>query len=292
MKPNLKRKILKGFLSGIIFPLSSCYGTVVECDNPNNHVHKYTSPQYNIDLLLWFETNKELDIYENKYDRTDTMIDITTEDENYFKLLKEKKLTEITDESGRDFLYRQMKNNAHDIMKFYFEYYTYEEVTKTDSDGKKTTETERVHHDGWTTNPRHPDNTGDIIIYHTRFRLAKVIKENGEWVVKEISVDDPQKYWDEYNYFKYPTAFKDDNNLEVVHKKKKKNKKELPYLNADELGGYSHIDTTTEGYQNWLNEKKSNMIENDKISFLNQDNIESISLYSTKQKILVKSKNK
>lgn len=294
MKKNNKMKIVKGILSGIVLPLSSCYGTVVECDNKNNHVHKYVSNEYDIDLWLWFETHKELDVYEDKYKRTDTMIDITAEDENYFRLLKANKITEISDESGRDFLYRQMKDNAHDTMKFYYEYYTYEEVTKTESDGTKTTETQKTLHDGWSTNPNHHHNTGDIRIYHTRFKLSKVVKENGKLTVKEIVVDDPQKYWDEYNYFKYPTyptLFKNDNNLEEVHVDREKNKWELPYLNVDEITPFTNIDTTTEGYQNWLNKEKTSMIDTDEISFLNQNNIETISLYPSKQKVLVYTKN-
>ena len=291
MKTNLKRTIIKGILGGIVIPLSSCYGNVIDCGEEDKHAHEVVSESYGIRFYHYFGRT-ERDVYERIYKTTDNIIKLTKEDERFFRFLETKNLTELTDDSGRDFLYRQMKNNVHDTISFYFEYYTEEEVTETDSEGNKTTKTERVHHDGWSPNPRHPDNTGHYIIYHTRFRLSDVMKEDGSWVAKEIIVDDPQKYWDEYHYFNYPTAFKNDNNLVVVQTEIKwTDRYKLPDLDADKEGGFSHIDTTTEGYQNWLNGKKSSMIDTDEISFLEQNNIETISLYPSKQKVLVYTKN-
>jgi hypothetical protein len=197
------------------------------------------------------------------------MINITSEDEKYYRFLNDNKITRLDVDSGlnMNYLYNQIYSNSHDVLEFYYYYETRDEVTKEDEDGNEYTEVQINIHDGYSTDPYHHDNTGKIKITHTMFVLNKVIYKNGKWTLDTIKVDDPQEYWNEYNYFKIPTWIDNQNNLTTVYVERDDYEVyQLPFLNVDEITPFTNVDTTTEGYRKWYSENKTSFIESDGIT--------------------------
>ena len=90
----------------------------------------------------------------------------------------------------------------HDYLRFYYEYWTTEIETYTDSEGNTQTRTKRVHHDGWTDNPYHSDNTGRVRLYHHMYYGYNLVYKKGKYRLEQSPLaNDVREIIFEFPYF-------------------------------------------------------------------------------------------
>ena len=211
-----KRLTAIGLVLTLGVPLVGC-AEKAECEIPESHVHLYTKDaDKDIRLQTFF-----LGEYTNwdGYQRQDEYIKITKDDERAYDRLNGKFLG--TD--NWDYLYFQMAHH-HDYLRFYYEYWTTEIETYTDSDGNTQTRIKNVHHDGWTDNPYKSDNTGKVRLYHHKYYGYRLVCEEGKYrIEKSPLVDDIREIIDEYPYF-------DEDCVTTVYETFKFKKRELGNL--------------------------------------------------------------
>lgn len=262
-------KYKKALLSSALVTLLGCdLRTYVPCDNENNHVHEYVAGN-GTRIWLWQETGKEVENYEFYYNRTDNMMNITSEDEKFYKFLKKKKLArlDVASNKNMNYLYSLLYRYANDTLEYYY-YDSYRKFTpQFDDDGNFTgVKDELVEDYGYTPYKDHSHNTGKVRVIHHRFIVTKIEKENGEYKAINLVVDDPQNYWEEYPYFYYPNGTNSEPVVTTVKSEEiQREKEELPTLTAKDLNLFENVDTTTEGFQNWLNSNKSSFLNNEDI---------------------------
>ena len=135
-----------------------------------------------------------------------------------------------------DYLYNKMAHN-HDYLRFYYEYWTTEIETYTDSEGNTKTRTKRVHHDGWTDNPYRSDNTGRVRLYHHMYYGYKLIYKDGKYKLEESPlVNDIREIIFEYPYFS-------EDCVTTVYEEFKFKKRELGSLSPyDDFNPYGQPD--------------------------------------------------
>ena len=210
--------------------LTGC-GKKMECDKPNRHAHLYTKKiTNNITLTTYYDSEYET-ISGFKWN-PETM-ELNKVDEKMYAKLNSKDL--FVAEKNWDYLYARMAG-AHDWLEFYYEYYTYETHTYTDSDGKTHTETERVRHDGWHTDPRDSDNTGDVRLFHNRFYAWRAIYKDGDFTLQRSPlVDDIRQVLEDYPYAGEKCS-------ETVYKAFRFNTWDLPKLKVSDFTTFNHPD--------------------------------------------------
>lgn len=225
---TLKRMLPYALAASVV--LSGC-GEKSECNIPASHVHKYTKQVTDDITIERYMENEHLGYA--GYNWTEEYIEINKVDEEIYKLLNKYSLFEGV--NNWDYLYNRMANN-HDYLMFYYEYYTTETYTTTDSDGKTTTHTRTVHHDGWHSNPNDSDNTGKTRLYHHRYYGYRIIFENGKFKVeKSPEVDDIREIINEYPYFSEDCDT-------VVYETFKFNRRELKYLSPEDFDTFVNPD--------------------------------------------------
>lgn len=228
MSNKSKSELLSGLLA-LSMLLSGC-GEKSDCEIPSRHVHRYIK-QITEEITLEEYIDSEQINYHG-YNWTNNYIEINKHDEQLYKVLNSKLLFNGID--NWDYLYNTMVQNNEDYLMFYYEYYTTETYTTTDSDGKTTIHTRRVRHDGWHRNANDSDNTGDVRLYHHRFYGYRVINKDGKYVLEQSPlVDDIRDIIYEYPYFR-------EKCVEEVYAKYKFKISELRSLRAEDFDDFEH----------------------------------------------------
>jgi len=243
-KPKI-RKVYKKIIALLAIPfiLTGCQSN---CNIGERHVHKYigiirrgykgSDKDHSIINYLdsekgnnyreeWLEEERMSGRYypfEILYQKQEEYITITKDDEEFYKV----KGDLFNGKENWDFLYSIMAR-----MKDYLEYYYY------NSDGESTWE-------DWTTNAKHPDNTGDVRIRHMRFYGYKIEYKDGKYVkIKSPLADDIRDIIDEYPYFDIECYI-------AVYKKFKYNKKELSNIKLEDIDDYKQPDLSNKELNN------------------------------------------
>lgn len=229
----MDKSVSKGIVSYALaasLMLSGC-GEKSECDIPTRHVHRYTKEITEDISIEKYIDNEHLKV--KGYNWTDNYFEITSEDEKLYHIIDDL----FDGVSNWNYLYYVMSCQK-DYLKFYYEYDTIETYTTTDSDGKVTTHTRTVHHDGWTTNPNRSDNTGKTRLYHHKFYGYRVIYNNGIYKLeKSPLVDDIREIIFEYPYFS-------EKCVSLVYEQFKFKRSELKNLSVDDFDTFNHPDLT------------------------------------------------
>lgn len=184
--------------------LAGC-GKKADCNVEGSHAHLYT----NEDGMERYVA-KEYESYEG-FERHDESIPLTEEEATLYKFLDKKDLVSLDD--NLEFLLAQQEQN-----KDYVEYrYSYRKrVTRLVG---KTPMRMTVTRYSWTSNPNHPDLTGETRNCHYVYQGFNVYKDDrGKYVViPSEEVDDINKLVGEYAYVKvgYYKVINLDNHLEV-----------------------------------------------------------------------------
>lgn len=241
---NLKIRTILPYVLAFSLVLPGC-GKKSDCEIPSKHAHLYTK-EITEDITISKYIEEEHLAYRG-YQWNENYIEINSEDEKLYTLLKNKQV--FKGEENWDYLFYEMSHNS-DYLKFYYEYNTIETYTTTDEDGHVSYHTRTVHHDGWTTNPNYIYNTGKTRLYHHRYTGYRIILENGKYKLEESEpVDDIREIIAEYPYFK-------EQDITYVYKTFKFNKSNLSKLNASDFNEFNQPDlsnpnlyTTTYPYE-------------------------------------------
>lgn len=196
---KVKRVYLKLLaLLPIPFLLTGCTNEV-DCNIPNDHVHKYigSNNRGTVETYLNSEYEQHEVSYEDgslkffKYVRKDDYLDITYDD----KSLYEAKETMFIGKENWDYLFNIMKAKR-DFIKYEYEW----------NDG------EDWHYDWTTKKPSKYDYNGRLRVYHYQFCGHRLVYKNGKWVNERSPfVDDIRDIIDDYPYFEldcYRTVYK------------------------------------------------------------------------------------
>lgn len=231
MNKNKLRKTAAGVLAALF--LTGC-GKKSDCDIPTRHVHRYEK-EITEDITIDRYVDSEY-LRNSGYNWTDDYLEITRDDEEYYKLLAKKEL--FVGEDNWDYLYYLM-SNKHDYLMFYYEYWTTETYTTTDDKGKTEIHTRRVHHDGWHTNAGDSDNTGLTRLYHHRYYGYRIINEDNKLrLERSPAVDDIRDIIFDYPYFS-------DEPTTEVYEQFKFNRRELTSLSVDDFDVFTGPDLST-----------------------------------------------
>lgn len=238
----MDNKKLKRTIAGVLAALSltGC-GKKSDCKIPTRHVHKYTKEiNDNISINRYVDDEH---LNNHGYNWTDEYLEITKNDEEYYKLLSKNDL--FVGEDNWDYLYNLMANQ-NDYLMFYYEYYTTETYTTVDEDGDITFHTIEVHHDGWHKNANDSDNTGLTRLYHHRYYGYRIVNDGGKPKLEQSkAVDDIRDVIFDYPYFNdYPIV--------TVYEQYKFKKKELSELSVDDFDVFTGPNLAT----NELNKDK------------------------------------
>ena len=183
-----------------LFLLSGC-SPRSDCEIPSKHAHKYVE-MTNLGKVERWEFSESM-----KYggsDWTPDTIDLTDDDKKVVKTVN----NHFRGDLYWDYLYNYMRVNK-DYLQFYYEYYTYETRTTTDSSGKEKTKTVRVTHNGWHNNAYDSDNTGKVRVVHTRYCGSKIaLRRNKDgskeiWLEQSPYVDDIRDIVRKYPYYTF-----------------------------------------------------------------------------------------
>ena len=268
-KISLKKALAVLVALGIPVAMSGC-SKQVECDVPVRHLHLYKkniSGTLNISKYV----DSEAEDYWG-YTRTPEYMEITKDDEDFYKAAKEL----YNGEDNWPYLFAVMKSNP-DFLEFYYEYTTIETYTTTDSKGHTQTHTRTVHHDGWHKNAKDGDNTGKVRVGHYRYHGFRVIQKNGKYErQKSRSVDDIRDIIYDYPYF-------EDDPRDLVYSYHHCNKRDLPKLTpASFASDFNHprLDTTD------INLNKSENTQNELTA--NSDNVPTIVVDRNSGKVYIK----
>ena len=185
MKPKVRKiypKVLA--LLAIPFILSGC-ARDVECNTGESHVHKYMGSNKRGTIVNYFDSEAEYieDQYQDvnydtfRYYRKDDYIEITKEDENFYKA--KGKMFKGTD--NWDFLYSIMVAKQD-----YLEYSSNEDIFEYWVKQK----------------PAKRHFTGNVRVTHYQYCGHKLTYKDGKWVNERSPfVDDIRDIIDEYPYF-------------------------------------------------------------------------------------------
>lgn len=189
-----KRLTVIGLVLTLGVPLVGC-AEKVECEIPESHIHLYTKDADKDVRLQTYHLGEYASW--NGYQRQEEYIKITKDDERAYDRLNGR----FVGVDNWDYLYFQMAHH-HDYLMFYWERWEREERKYTDEDGNEHTDYELVHYDDWTDNPYHPDNTGDVKLYHHMYYGYKLVYKDGKYKLEESPlVDDIREIIFEYPYF-------------------------------------------------------------------------------------------
>lgn len=229
MKDSLKKKItLYALLASLT--LTGC-GEKSNCEIPTSHVHKYTKEITDgITIETYFDSES---LNKHGYTWNEEYVEINKVDESFYKTITRNNL--FNGIENFDYLYYLM-SNKHDYLEFYYEYYTTETYTTTDSEGNVQTHTRTVHHDGWHTNPHDSDNTGRTRLNHHRYYAYQIVYKNDKFTLnKSEAVDDIRYVLNDYPYvLEDPTT--------IVSKEFNFNKHDLPYLSVNDFNTFNGPD--------------------------------------------------
>lgn len=213
--------------------LSGC-GEKSDCEIPTRHVHKYTKQVTDEITIQKYLDNEHLAVH--GYSWNSDYVEITKNDEELYKLFTHNGLFDGV--TNWDYLYYVMAQQ-HDYLEFYYEYWTTETYTTTDSDGKVHTHTRQVHHDGWHTNAYDSDNTGRTRLNHHRYVGYCIVYQNGKYKVqKSNAVDDIRDVIYDYPYFTESPSV-------IVSKEFRFNKSELSSLSPSDFDTFTGPDLST-----------------------------------------------
>lgn len=181
--------------------LSGC-GKKSDCSLPNRHVHLYkktisvndpNNPNDDITINRYIY-GENLSVFD--YEQTPNAININKDDEKYINLIAEKELFLGSD--NWNYLYDVMKKNSKDHLEYYYEYE--EEYYEEDKDGNPIKKT--IRHNGWSTDPYHEGNTGEIAYVHTMYFGYAIEEKNGKRkVIKSGLCEDMREIIKKYPYF-------------------------------------------------------------------------------------------
>lgn len=189
-----KRLTAFGLVLALGVPLVGC-AEKVECEIPEAHIHKYVGELSNGIRIQTYHLGEYASW--NGYQRQDEYIKITKDDERAYDRLNGR----FVGVDNWDYLYFQMAHH-HDYLMFYW--YREEKETKIIENEDGSTETTEVieEYDGWTDNPYHPDNTGDVKLYHHMYYGYKLVYKDGKYKLEESPlVNDIREIIFEYPYF-------------------------------------------------------------------------------------------
>ena len=221
MKPKVRKiypKVLA--LLAIPFILSGCAKNV-DCDIPERHVHKYIGFDTRGIVTNYFDSEREY-INKNypfgtfKYQRKDDYLEITKDDEEFYKV----KGALFKGEENWHYLYNLMLNNE-DYMEYEYKY-----------------RSGRYTHYAWTQDKNRNGLTGKVRVYHYKYYGYKITCENGEYVL-EMSpyVDDIRDILDEYPYVGLGC-------FDEFHKGYKIDPRKIPTLKLSEIDEFKQPDLT------------------------------------------------
>lgn len=218
------------YVLAIGLTITGC-GEKSDCEIPSRHVHKYVKAFDNDIKIEKYMDKETLDYF--GYHLTDDYIEMTKEDEKFYKLIGRKGL--FNGKDNWDYLYNVMATH-HDYLEFYYEYTTIETYTETDEDGNIEVKTRVVEHNGWHKNPYDSDNTGKTRLYHHRYYGYNIIKKNNKFKAEQSeAVDDIRKIIDKYPYFS-------EDCISKVYEQYKFSKYDLPYLSPDDFDVFEQPD--------------------------------------------------
>ena len=227
MNNKLKTQVMSGLLASSIL-LSGC-GKKSDCEIPSRHVHRYTKPITQEIVLEEYIDSEKLEYH--GFNWNNDYIEINKHDEELYKLLNKELL--FNGSNNWDYLYNRMANN-HDYLMFYYEYYTVETYTTTDSKGNIEIHTRNVRHDGWHSNPHDSDNTGDVRLYHHQYYGYRVLNVDGKYILERSPfVDDIRDVIDEYPYF-------GERCVHEIYQHYKYPVRELGYLRPEDFDVFNH----------------------------------------------------
>ena len=235
-----KKNIIKllPYIVASSITLSGC-GSTPSCGITNNrHVHLYTK-DINDDITISKYKDSEQEVDLNGYTWNQDYIEITKQDEEFYKSLNNNSL--FNGMENFDYLYYEMSCN-HDYLEYYYEYETIETYTTTDDKGNVTIHTRTVTHDGWTKNPNYSDNTGKVRLCHHKYRAYKINYSNGYINIERSPyVDDIRDVLQDYPYVK-------EDNSTVEYTNYKYTKSEAKALNVEDfydVNGHPDLSNTT-----------------------------------------------
>lgn len=225
--------------------LTGC-GKKSDCEIPSRHVHRYTKQVTEDIEIEKYLDNEHLNVH--GYDWNEEYIEITQEDEQLYKVLNSHDLFEGA--NNWDYLYNVMASH-HDYLMFYYEYWTTETYTTTDSDGNVEIHTRQVYHDGWHKNPYDSDNTGKTRLYHHRYYGYRIVFENGKYKVeKSQAVDDIRSIINDYPYFTEKCTTE-------VYEQFRFSRYELPSLSPEDFDVFTGPDLTNKNLETSMTRVKN-----------------------------------
>ena len=236
IKENFGKRIIIFALSGILSLTGTGCAENAKCNIPDSHVHLYTKNINGLSLQKYLFSER---VMMNGYERCPDYIVVTKEDEEVYELLD----GTFDGVTNWDYLFYQMANH-HDYLKYYWEYWTTQTYTVTDSNGKTSVKTRRVRHSGWGTNPNYSANTGEVRLYHHRYFGYKVVLEDGKYKLrKSRAVDDIREIIYEYPYFSEDCITK-------VYSEYRFNKNELSNLSPEDFNVFEGPDLSSSKLDN------------------------------------------
>lgn len=197
------RGILTFMLVSIPTTMTGC-GKIVECDVESNHAHLYTNDDGYVKYL------KEEHERVQGFDRTDTYIELTKEEENLYDFLQKRGLLSISN-NLEALVEEQLVNQDYQEYRYSYPYMI--PIPHVVSNGKTTT-TYFTYIPGtgytWTKDPNHGNLTGEERTVHFVYQAYKVtMDEKGNYQLEASGyVDDLREIMDEYPYMKLDHAKK------------------------------------------------------------------------------------
>ncbi|MBR4178980.1 MAG: hypothetical protein IKR57_06510 [Bacilli bacterium] len=173
MSKEFKSKLLSLMLSLDVILLAGC-GNKVDCSIEGKHMHEYTNA-YGIERYIDSENEYVGGYYNLRYDRTDSYIELTNENEELYKFISRNDLVNIEDNYDKILAFQ---NDLYDYLEFQ---YSHEEShiqldSKGDMHIKTTTEYD------WTTDPYHSSLTGrKRIITHVYYGYNIIRNSRGKF---------------------------------------------------------------------------------------------------------------
>ena len=120
--------------------------------------------------------------------------------EKYIDLIAENELFLGSD--NWNYLYDVMKKNSKDHLEYYYDYKEKKTYYEEDDDGNRTKKVKYIRHTGWSTDPYHEGNTGEIAYVHTMYFGYAIEEKNGKRkVIKSGLYEDMREIIKKYPYF-------------------------------------------------------------------------------------------
>ena len=260
-KLKLKKIVPYALVATLV--LSGC-GKKAECDYPNRHVHKYTKKiTKDITLEGYFEDES---LTRSGFKWNEEKKEINSKDSKFFQELESKAFGHddlILGEDNWDYLYYKMANQ-HDYLEYYWRYTTTEYYYTTDSDGNRTRHKRNVTKSGWSEDPRHAHNTGDVIVKHHIYFAYSIVFDNGKWKAKRSPyVNDIRTVLKDYPYVAEVFWDETESNTYTF------STYELPYLDVNQITPFRGPDLTNTNIDLVTNESHDNNLKPQDSTFEN-----------------------